>query len=362
MSDFEKHASSPMERDSETDERGRVRRRMWWIVALLLLLLLVGCVVLQLLWPSPRASKGKPTAGLVPVFSIYGLTQPLNVTTGPEGQLVISDTGVQRAYIYDDEGNIVARLGNDKAGSRVFSPDGAAYAGDTVYLTDWNMRRVWMFDSKGRVTGYFPKNPTAKEYGSKGFTPYDVTVLGSDLLVTSYDGVHRFDGATKQHEGRFDVGKADSRALDYPNGIVVSEDGTRVYVADTLNKRVVAFDSKGQPVWWLGRPDQGGRAVSIFGLPRGLAVSDGRLLVSDTFAQRLLVLDAQGKLLGTYGKRGVVDGELNFPEGIDVAPDGLLYLADRENNRVQVLRLGSPVAPDVDLQKKWRSDYASARR
>lgn len=362
MSELEEHVSDPRVYDAEVDERGKARRRIWWIVVLLLLLLLIGCVALQLLWPTARAPRGKATAGLTPVFSIYGLTQPLGVASGPEGQMVISDTGVQRAYIYDDEGNVVARLGDDKAGSRIFSPDGAVYAGDTIYLTDWNMRRVWMLDSRGRVTGYFPKNPTDKEYGSKGFTPYDVAVMGTDILVTSYDGVHRFDGSSKEHEGRFDTGKAGGQALDYPNGIAVSEDGTRVYVADTLNKRVVAFDSKGRPVWWLGRPDQGGRAVSLFGLPRGLALTEKGLLVSDTFAQRLVLLDAQGKLLGTYGKRGVVDGELNFPEGMDVAPDGLLYLADRENNRVQVLELGEPVAPDVDLQKKWRSDYESSTR
>lgn len=359
---LEREASVVESGDGERDRGDAVRRRVWWLVALLLLLVLVSCIVLQFLMPASRAPRGKKTAGITPVFSIYGLTQPLGVAAGPEGEIVVSDTGVQRAYLFDRDGALLARLGDDKVGSKVFSPDGSAYVDDTVYLTDWNMRRVWAFDKQGRVSGYFPENPTSKAFGKKGFTPYDIVVFGDDLLVTSSDGIHRFDGRTKKYLGRFDRGKADGRALDFPNGIAVSKSGESVFVADTLNRRVVAYDAQGRPRWWLGRPDKAGRVVSLFGLPRGVVITKRGLLVSDTFSHRLVLLDEDGKLLGKYGKRGVVDGQLNFPEGLDVAPDGLVYIADRENNRVQVVSLGDPLKPDVEMRRKWREDYGDAQQ
>lgn len=339
------------------EERSESNRRLWWLATLLLLLLLIACAAAQLLLPTPRSGKaGATKVGLTPIFGVYGLHQPLGVGSGPDGQIVVADTGVQRAYVYDQNGSLLARLGDDRPNSKVFSVDGCLWAGRTIYVCDWGMRRVWMFDESGKVKGYFPKDPMNAAYGAGGFTPYDVVGLGSDFLVSSRNGVYRFDGRTGTLKGRFDKA-LETKQLNFPNGIAVSPTGDRVYVCDTLNRRVVAYDSSGRAVWVLGRPDEGGRIAGFFGIPRGIVMTEKGLLVSDTFMHRLVLLDRNGKLLGEYGQRGVTDGELNFPEALDVAPDGLVYIADRENNRVQVVRLENPKPVDAALQKKWRESF-----
>lgn len=335
------------------------RRRLWWIIAVLLLLLLVGCAVLQFLLPTARSGrKGETKVGITPVFGVYGLHQPLGVSSGPDGEIVVSDTGVQRAYVYDPTGVLSTRLGDDQPGSKIFSPNGSIWVGETIYLCDWTMRRVWMLDPDGKVRGFFPQDPTSDAYGESGFTPYDIARLGDDFLVTSADGIYRFSGADGTLVGRFEGSAGDGTdELKFPNGIAINPDGDAVYVCDTLNRRVVAFDSAGNRLWSLGRPDQGGRISGFFGLPRGVTVTDRGVLVSDTFGHRLVLLDRDGQLLGTYGTRGVLDAELNFPEALDVAPDGLIYIADRENNRIQVVELGDPVAADAATQKKWQDSF-----
>jgi DNA-binding beta-propeller fold protein YncE len=131
-----------------------------------------------------------------------------------------------------------------------------------------------------------------------------------------------------------------------------------VYVSDSLNRRVIAYGLDGEPRWSLGRPDVEGTIRSFFGLPRGVAVIEEGILVSDAFHHTIYLLDREGELLGTYGTRGVIDGALNFPEGVAVAPDGLVYVADRENNRVQVLRIGIPLPADATTVKKWEENFA----
>lgn len=340
------------------DQNRDPRRRVWWIVVLLLLLLLTCGLIAQYLFPTVRGTSGKPSIdGLTAVYSVYGLHQPLGVSAGPDGEMLVSDTGVQKLMLFDKNGQFVRQVGGDLPADKVFSVDGSLNDDGSWYVCDWSKRQVWIFAPDGTVRSKFPQDPMAAAYGESGFTPYDIAKFGDDFLVTSRDGIYRFDGSTGELEGRFNTSDDRVGALNFPNGIAVDAESKRVYVCDTLGRRVVAYDDGGSVVWTLGQPDVAGEIKSFFGLPRGIEVTDKGLLVSDTFHHTLYLLDFDGNLLGTYGRRGVVDGSFNFPEALAVAPDGLIYVADRENNRAQALRLNDPEPVSPDVQNKWKSNY-----
>lgn len=56
-----------------------------------------------------------------------------------------------------------------------------------------------------------------------------------------------------------------------------------------------------------------------------------------------------GSFLGDFGRRGAAAGELRTPHGLAVDADGRIYVADRENARVQVFR------PSGELVDIWPS-------
>jgi sugar lactone lactonase YvrE len=60
--------------------------------------------------------------------------------------------------------------------------------------------------------------------------------------------------------------------------------------------------------------------------------------VIDTFSHLIRVYDLEqgGRQLFTFGQRGVGNGEFNFPNDLAIDAAGRLYIADRENNRIQV--------------------------
>ena len=60
--------------------------------------------------------------------------------------------------------------------------------------------------------------------------------------------------------------------------------------------------------------------------------------MADGLNHRLQYFDADGTYLGQWGGEGTSEGQLRYPSGLAVAPDGqTVYVADSANNRIQAL-------------------------
>ncbi|MCP4428274.1 MAG: hypothetical protein GY803_27615, partial [Chloroflexi bacterium] len=124
-----------------------------------------------------------------------------------------------------------------------------------------------------------------------------------------------------------------------PWGIAVDDEF--VYVADTWNHRIQKFTLDGDFVTLFGRsgsssdePDTNG--LGLFFGPRDITLlPDNRLLITDTGNHRLQVADRNGNFLSIVGSFGNVLGQFNEPVGLGAGPDGLVYLADTWNGRIQ---------------------------
>lgn len=109
--------------------------------------------------------------------------------------------------------------------------------------------------------------------------------------------------------------------LNMPGGAVFAQDGT-LFVADSLNHRVVALDAAGAVVASFGAP---GSSLS-FNAPAGVTLDqDGNLHVLDAGNRRVVVLDRRGNQLHSYT---AASGGLRCATAITAAPDGSIYVAD----------------------------------
>ena len=110
-----------------------------------------------------------------------------------------------------------------------------------------------------------------------------------------------------------------------------------IWVTDVGLHQIFKFNSDGTLLLTLGKAQVPGNDKEHFSLPTDVAVSaDGSFYVSDGYGNsRVVKFSKDGTYLFEWGKFGNKQGEFNIPHGIDLDKNGNVYVADRENNRIQ---------------------------
>jgi streptogramin lyase len=359
-------------RTPETERRRHIReRRAYLAAAVVLALALVGLVALLfwLLRPADITSRGGvKQAGIQPVFAMYGpgsgkkpfFDRPMAATFGTSGSIYVADTKNNRIVVFDSNGRYQRQFGEfgiakPPVGSPIaWKPGQLNYptgvATDTngdVFVADFNNDSISVFDADGKFLRRFPDpyRPTGlggSGAGNTGIAVAAVAVSKGKVYAADAYQILIFDtqGKLLKQFGQPGPGR---NGLDHPNGIAVDDKG-RIYVSDSNNNRVTAFSPEGAVLWTTGEPIKSLNSASpnAFVLPRGIAVlSDGSILVADPLAHKLVKLTSGGKFVLEYGDRGSEPGQVNFPTGLAVEHD-LILIADKENNRVQAVKLAGP--------------------
>ena len=125
--------------------------------------------------------------------------------------------------------------------------------------------------------------------------------------------------------------------LTTPHAMRVDREG-HVWVTDVGDHQVIRFTKTGDPLLKLGTRGQTGADEKTFNRPTDVAfAADGSFYVSDGYGNtRVAKFDKNGKFLMSWGKPGSGPGEFNLPHSVAVDSKGLVYVSDRENNRIQI--------------------------
>ena len=123
--------------------------------------------------------------------------------------------------------------------------------------------------------------------------------------------------------------------LNRPCGVVITKNED-IVVAECGANRITILNKEGKKVKSFGTK---GRKEGQFTVPRGVAIShDGRILVTDN--HRLQKLTFEGDCVKSVGRSWPGNGPLQFsyPRSITVHPTtGQIFIADTFNHRIQVL-------------------------
>ena len=117
------------------------------------------------------------------------------------------------------------------------------------------------------------------------------------------------------------------------------DSGGNIWTVDSGSSVVLKFTPQGQQLlrFEIGDLPGGGRGT------RGAAdiafAGGGRLFVADGYGNaRVLEYDGRGRRVRQWGSAGTGPGQFHLPHGITVV-DGVVYVADRQNGRIQWFNL-----------------------
>ena len=317
------------------------------------------------------------------------LKNPNGVTTDPDGNLYIADTGNNVIRKVTPDGVISTVAGNGTPGyggdgfpatlALLYGPNDVAIGPDgSLYITDTGNCRIRKVDLSGKIT-------TVGGNGSSDNDPWDtepqpalLRPLCPSQLVVAPDGAIYFTvngyqiGKIEPSSGitglSYMIYETDSRIHEI-YGLALGKDGS-LYFSDADNDQVRRISPDGTIATIAGNgfaysdPDclntsdpcgDGGPATSAnIAYPTGLAEGpDGTLYIADADHHRIRQVDAQG-IITTIAGTGEDCYYLPYPCGdngpatsaqfdnvyyLDLAPNGDLYADDWQ--RIRRIRLSS---------------------
>lgn len=122
-----------------------------------------------------------------------------------------------------------------------------------------------------------------------------------------------------------------------PHGLIVDRNNN-IWLTDVALHQVFRFSHNGQLQLVIGEARVPGKDRTHFNQPTGVAVAeDGSFYVSDGYGNsRVVKFSAEGAYQFEWGTKGSGDGQFNIPHGLTLDAKGNVYVADRENSRIQV--------------------------
>lgn len=350
-------ATVDAEKDRQKGVRSKRGRRLLAAIITILVLSLIGISVLLLSMIIPRSNEvadKEEANGLIWVKSIYGwgdavdqrLYLPRRLTIDANGTIWTTDSQYKEVFAFSPEGTLDGRYGNSVTDQMVGFGPVAIGPENAVYLGEPEMDRVRVLSATGEDLGAFPIP-----------SPTDIEYRAGTMVVTSESGfafVDPNDGRPLKVVGQKGQGVGE---FDTVGGLTIGPDGT-VYIVDTYNNRLEAFDGEGNQLWSVQTGAPGNKvdvtgaanvqASQITSAPAKLQTpsdvtmdGNGRLVVVDPFGFSVSVFDAKnGKFIKKYGADGRKDGQLNYPSAIAYdAERDWFAIADTGNHRVQIVRI-----------------------
>jgi len=135
------------------------------------------------------------------------------------------------------------------------------------------------------------------------------------------------------------------------HGIAMAPDDT-MFCVDNGDSTVRKFTAEGKLLMTLGEADQPAPRMSgkPFSVPADVGIDGrtGEFYVADGYSNaRVHKYTPDGDYLFSWGESGTGEGQFNIVHNIAVGDEGWVYVADRENHRIQVF------SPDGKFETQW---------
>ena len=176
-----------------------------------------------------------------------------------------------------------------------------------------------------------------------------ITTYGQDIQGSPFDlsVVPQRDYTKLKHPVRTITG------IRSPLCIAFSDKGD-MFVTSYRDNCIHVCDSSGKKKTTIGSK---GNGELQFEDPQGITIIGEIVYIAESVGHRIHMLTTGGEFLGTFGEKGTGMGQFNSPCDIKISPEGKVYIADRDNSRIQVFHSDWTVSHVIDGKVSGDSSF-----
>lgn len=246
-----------------------------------------------------------------PISKPYGIAER-------NGKLYVCDTGTARVIVIDIPNKKFEFLKGIGGPGKLTKPVNVAVDRDGfVYVADTGRGEIMVYGPDGEFLQTLGKDLDMK--------PADVAVDGEtvfvlDVMKHEIKLLDRKSGKLLGTIGK-DAEKPEEK-LSLPTNMTIDSKGL-VYVTNMGTSKVIKLDRDGHVIGSFGKMGDG---FGQFGRPRGISVdNNGLIYVVDAAHQNVQIFNNAGRVLMFFGDPGTPEGYLNLPAGITISTSNLDY-------------------------------------
>lgn len=299
---------------------------------------MMGCSAMGRVHPSNRMYPALVTAAVLatvgcsqkpePVFA--PLTQPLTWPPGAAakiryvGQLRTAADLKRPPKPFEALGNLLV---GKKAPQPMYGPRSVVCTADgtRLWVADPGGRCLHVFDLAARTYKKIQRAGKAMLLGPVGLClgPEDTIYVCDSEAVA----IHRFSQGTGEFINSLRVGE------DLLRPTAIHYKGGELYVVDVQAHNIKVLDSDGRLRRTIGRR---GSKPGEFNFPSNITIAGDRIWIVDSGNHRVQALTGTGQPVLTIGKAGDAPGDLALPKGIALDREGHVYVVDGRFENVQI--------------------------
>lgn len=304
---------------------------------------------------------------------------PQGVTTDQSGNIYVADLNNNRIEKFDSSGNFISKFGSYGSGDGLFhAPTSVAVDKfGNIYVVDIGNYRVEKFDSSGN---FISKFGTQGSDNGQFMSPQGIAIdsSGNIYVVDLQNLIQKFD-SSGNFISKIGAPGTGTGQLNSPVDLAFDNSGN-MYVTNSGNSNIVELSGNGafvkqwgsycpfnNPSLSIGNcvdPDGPGPLVlgdGQFNDPNGIAVDGlGNVYVADMDNNRVEIFDSSGHFIDKFGSFGSNSSQFADPSGITVSNSGNVHVADMNNNRVQIFHADYNGASVSQNNYAWSGNYANA--
>ena len=297
------------------------------VISISLLLLQLGAFCQE-----PKQLNFSPQIDFLKLPKGWYFGEVSGVAINSKDEIYVFNRGAHPLIKFNKDGNFLESMGEDLfTSSHGLKID--RY--DNIWTTDVGSHLVLKFDPEGRLLMVLGRSNSPGDFVFTD-TKFSLFDRPSDLAFDSQDNIYVTDGYGNSRVVKFNPQgdrllawgtKGDAPGqFNLPHAIAIDDDD-RLYVGDRENARIQVFDIDGELLdVWDG-----------VGYPYGVLWTGTQLYMADARSEKILLLEKDGSISGTYGQSGKGPGCFGWAHMLDNDSEGNLYVAEILNWRVQKL-------------------------